>query len=93
MGLEAMPPTMMMVPESAAEKRRKLLMALEKCNEDLNALKKIIDTVQFSEQLSSTAEIKRSWEEQPSPVSVLDEFMTRSPLMNAQCNPRRHTNG
>ncbi|KAK7854341.1 hypothetical protein CFP56_032593 [Quercus suber] len=70
MGLEAMPTTMTMVPESAAEKRRKLLMALEKCNEDLNALKKIIDT--------------------PSPVSVLDEFMTRSPLMNAQCNSRRH---
>ncbi|KAK4581262.1 hypothetical protein RGQ29_024793 [Quercus rubra] len=93
MGLEAMPTTMTVMPESAAEKRRKLLMALEKCNEDLNALKKIIDTVQFSEGLSSTAEIKRCWEEQPSPVSVLDEFMTRSPLMNAQCNSRRHTNG
>ncbi|KAL0016981.1 hypothetical protein SO802_004050 [Lithocarpus litseifolius] len=64
MGLEAMPTTMIMVLESPAKKRRKLLMALEKCNEDLNALKKIIDTIQFSKRLSLTAEIKRCWEEQ-----------------------------
>ncbi|KAG2689855.1 hypothetical protein I3760_09G159400 [Carya illinoinensis] len=86
MGLEGM-------PESAAEKRRKLLGALEKCNEDLNALRKIIESVQFSERPKSTDEgqhvdgetntLKR-WSEfngeqqQPSPVSVLDDF-TPSP--------------
>uniref|UniRef100_A0A2N9F853 DUF3741 domain-containing protein n=1 Tax=Fagus sylvatica TaxID=28930 RepID=A0A2N9F853_FAGSY len=86
MGLEAMPPPTNMIVETAAEKRRKLLMALEKCNEDLNSLKKIIETVQFSEKLNYSAD-KRT-----SPVSVLDEF-TRSPLTSAQCHSRRHTNG
>ncbi|KAF8007124.1 hypothetical protein BT93_K1199 [Corymbia citriodora subsp. variegata] len=40
-------------PESAAEKRRELLGALDKCDRDLKALKKIIDVVRSAEQLRS----------------------------------------
>lgn len=46
MGLEEIPPPS---PESATEKRRKLLGALEKCDEDLKALKKIIEAVSVAE--------------------------------------------
>ncbi|XP_038977452.1 uncharacterized protein LOC120107997 [Phoenix dactylifera] len=46
MGLEDVPVSS---PESAAEKRRKLLGALEKCDEDLKALKRIIEAVRFAE--------------------------------------------
>ncbi|KAI6673631.1 hypothetical protein NL676_001537 [Syzygium grande] len=38
-------------PESAAEKRRELLGALDKCDRDLKALKRIIDVVRSAEQL------------------------------------------
>ncbi|KAI4378420.1 hypothetical protein MLD38_015900 [Melastoma candidum] len=55
-------------PETAAEKRRKLLGALEKCDEDLKALKKIIDVVMQSE----VGDRKQVGGEGPSPVSVLD---------------------
>ncbi|EHA8586716.1 hypothetical protein COCNU_scaffold000789G000010 [Cocos nucifera] len=48
MGLEDAPVSSL---ESAAEKRRKLLGALEKCDEDLNALKRIIEAVRFAEPL------------------------------------------
>jgi hypothetical protein len=95
MGLEAM-------PESAADKRRKLLGALEKCNEDLIELKKIIEAVQLSERQKSTAtgvegeirKAKRCWEfnGQPSPVSVLDEF-SGSPWSARYCHSTRNTNG
>lgn len=101
MGLEEAPqskPLMSaLIPtESATEKRRKLLGALEKCDEDLKALKKIIDTVRSAEGLRSSAilfktpdgddRMKRfsggKWSEsnteQPSPVSVLEEFSTGS---------------
>ncbi|KAI3421611.1 uncharacterized protein J3R85_012123 [Psidium guajava] len=43
-------------PESAAEKRRKLLGALDRCDQDLKALKKIIDVVRSAEQLRSERE-------------------------------------
>ncbi|KAA8517863.1 hypothetical protein F0562_015348 [Nyssa sinensis] len=98
-------------PESVAEKRLKLLRALEKCDEDLKALKKIIEAVQSREHLPSLrpagamdgADKERTIcggkddlgggghfkqvkicsefnsEQQPSPVSVLDE-LTRSIL-------------
>lgn len=101
MGLEPM-------PESDAEKRRKLLGALEKCNEDLNALKKIINSVQLSEQLKSAAtgvegeiktvktcsEFNGLHHQQPSPVSVLVEF-SPSPTNVEQYywSSRRHTDG
>lgn len=98
MGLEAM-------PESAEDQRRKLLGALEKCNEDLNALKKIIEAVQMSELQKSTAagaagvegeitKAKRCWEinGEPSPVSVLDEF-NGSPWSARYCQSTRYTNG
>ncbi|XP_041023602.1 uncharacterized protein LOC121264479 isoform X2 [Juglans microcarpa x Juglans regia] len=103
MGLEGM-------PESAAEKRRKLLGALEKCNEDLNALRKIIESVQFSERLKSTdagqpvdgetnrlkrcSEFNNGEQQQPSPVSVLDEFTPSPSSTTGQyCHSRRHANG
>ncbi|KAF5475656.1 hypothetical protein F2P56_007436 [Juglans regia] len=103
MGLEGM-------PESAAEKRRKLLGALEKCNEDLNALRKIIESVQFSERLKSTdagqhvdgetnrlkrcSEFNNGEQQQPSPVSVLDEFTPSPSSTTGQyCHSGRHANG
>lgn len=114
MGLEEATSTMstmtkaMQLPDysSAAEKRRQLLGALEKCDQDLKALKKIIDAVRSAERFrfraatvfgssegyDDSADHGRKWfrlvkglevnnAEQPSPVSVLDEF-TRSPLSN-----------
>lgn len=96
---------------STLEKRRKLMSDLEKCDEDLKELKKIIETVRFAEHLRSLPALKRlntfggggentvkkreyySNNEQPSPVSVLDE-LTRSPLISSTYSSRRHiTNG
>lgn len=49
MGVEEIPsPSPLPSPESSAEKRRKLLGALRKCDEDLKALKKIIEAVQVA---------------------------------------------
>ncbi|XP_022867518.1 uncharacterized protein LOC111387207 [Olea europaea var. sylvestris] len=75
-----------------AENRKKILQALDKCNEDLEALKKIIRRVQSSDKrlLPSQEAAKgiggggneHSMDvktEELSPVCVLDEF-TRSPL-------------
>ncbi|CAI9782905.1 unnamed protein product [Fraxinus pennsylvanica] len=72
-----------------AEKRKKILQALEKCNEDLEALKKIIRRVQSSDTRlqppkgggvggneQHSMDMKA---EELSPVCVLDEF-PRSPL-------------
>nr|CAD1833181.1 unnamed protein product [Ananas comosus var. bracteatus] len=57
MGLDAPPPTSpqpprsppIAPPETAAEKRRKLLGALERCDEDLKALRRIIEAVRSAE--------------------------------------------
>ncbi|XP_059668249.1 uncharacterized protein LOC132313479 [Cornus florida] len=79
---------------TAAEERRKLMGALEKCDEELKALKKIIESVRSSEHLKSPpVTVKKCLDfncEQPSPVSVLDEFITRSPLISER---KRHSNG
>ncbi|XP_056171141.1 uncharacterized protein LOC130139047 isoform X2 [Syzygium oleosum] len=122
-------------PESAAEKRRELLGALDKCDRDLKALKRIIDVVRSAEQLrheQGAAKPNASFDgrlqelakeeegggeaegdgdsgdnensnsggeeqqqeppeqaaEQPSPVSVLDEF-TRSTLISGYT--KRHS--
>ena len=88
MGLSDIPP-LTAAELALAEKRRRLLGALEKCDEDLKALKKIIDAVKSS-SVSSTGDddddegrSERGNDlpllPQPSPVSVLDEF-TRSAL-------------
>jgi hypothetical protein len=113
MGLETLPAS----PESVVEKRQKLLGALQRCDEDLQALKKIIDSVRIPKPVSSPspAVVKRSLDcfedkvkticevkcsvvngeqqkqQQPSPVSVLDEF-TRSPL-SPNCHSGRHSFG
>ncbi|XP_020583057.1 uncharacterized protein LOC110026457 isoform X2 [Phalaenopsis equestris] len=67
--------------DSAEEKRRRLLGALERCNEDLRALKRIIDAVRSAEMIGvkggrdSPMQGMKCLEgnsEQPSPVSVLD---------------------
>ncbi|XP_057948422.1 uncharacterized protein LOC131144068 [Malania oleifera] len=101
MGLEGVP-----AQETAAEKRRKLLGALEKCDEDLKALKKIIEALRSAENLRPSPVVKNvivedSGEltkkkrvpefngEQPSPVSVLDEFTRSPPSTYAQ----KYTNG
>ncbi|BAT85034.1 hypothetical protein LR48_Vigan03g204500 [Vigna angularis] len=108
MGLEAASaPT-----DSVAEKRQKLLGALQRCDEDLKALKKIIESVRLADpprqspspavasvglddKLRTVSEVKCSvvngdqQQQQPSPVSVLDEF-TRSPL-SPSCPSGRHS--
>ncbi|XP_057547571.1 uncharacterized protein LOC130826070 isoform X2 [Amaranthus tricolor] len=66
----------------AYEKRRKLLWDLEKCDEDLKALKKIIETVRAEQTPPRMVKMERRVEveevesevgsEGPSPVSVLD---------------------
>ncbi|MED6146523.1 hypothetical protein PIB30_035225 [Stylosanthes scabra] len=108
MGLEAAPADS--PAESVAEKRRKLLGALQRCDEDLKALKKIIEAVQltdplppeesktageFEGKIKTVSEVKCSVfngeQQQPSPVSVLDEF-TRSPL-SPSCHSGRHSFG
>ncbi|XP_028766737.1 uncharacterized protein LOC114724541 [Neltuma alba] len=90
-------PTAAEKPESVAEKRERLLNALQKCDEDLKALKKIIEAVRsadqqrtpstevisknvscFGDKIRTVTEVTCS-EQQPSPVSVLDE-LTRSPV-------------
>ncbi|KAK8961420.1 hypothetical protein KSP40_PGU020621 [Platanthera guangdongensis] len=71
--------------DSAEEKRRTLLGALERCDEDLRALKLIIDAIRTVEMRRSKIageqlghELKcvdgGNNGEQPSPVSVLDAF-------------------
>ncbi|CAA7398326.1 unnamed protein product [Spirodela intermedia] len=79
MGLDDSPPPHDS-PQSAAEKRRKLLGALERCDEDLMTLKRIIDALRAAETHRDSGggagvEEKRCLEEEdgkPSPVSVLD---------------------
>ncbi|XP_061964503.1 uncharacterized protein LOC133688882 isoform X2 [Populus nigra] len=88
MGLGDIPP-MTTAELALAEKRRRLLGALEKCDEDLKALKKIIDVVKSSSVASTGDDDDDEGRSergndlpllpQPSPVSVLDEF-TRSAL-------------
>lgn len=43
-------------PESAIEKRRRLLGALEKCDEDLKALRRIIEAVRLAEMRMKASE-------------------------------------
>lgn len=87
--------------EEAAEKRRKLIEALEKCDEDLKELKKIIDVVKSS-SVSVTVAVDREDNDnnnkingdlQPSPVSVLDDFTPLSSALSSSSYPRRYTNG
>ncbi|PNX63183.1 hypothetical protein L195_g053376, partial [Trifolium pratense] len=54
MGLETLPAS----PESVVEKRQKLLGALQRCDEDLKALKKIIDSVRIPQPVSSPSPAK-----------------------------------
>lgn len=86
--------------EEAAEKRRKLIEALEKCDEDLKELKKIIDVVKSS---SVTVTVDREDNDnnnnkingdlQPSPVSVLDDFTPLSSTLSSSSYPGRYANG
>lgn len=86
--------------EEAAEKRRKLIEALEKCDEDLKELKKIIDVVKSS---SVTVTVDREDNDnnnnkingdlQPSPVSVLDDFTPLSSTLSSSGYRRRYANG
>ncbi|KAI9093620.1 hypothetical protein K1719_027069 [Acacia pycnantha] len=83
-------------PESVEERRERLLNALQKCDDDLKALKKIIEAVRsadspeaisknvscLGDKIRTVTEVtclEFKGEQQPSPVSVLDEF-TRSPV-------------
>lgn len=87
MGLGDTPP-MTTSDLAVAEKRRRLLGALEKCDEDLKALKKIIDVVKSSVAGTGNGaddqegRLEKGDEhpllQQPSPVSVLDEFTPSS---------------
>ncbi|KAG0483996.1 hypothetical protein HPP92_012080 [Vanilla planifolia] len=87
-------------PESAEEKRRKLLGALERCDEDLRALKRVIDAVRTAEiirikaggdledgePMTGVTKCPDSYGEQPSPVSVLDAVAFSSPKSRASTN-------
>lgn len=88
--------------EEAAEKRRKLIEALEKCDEDLKELKKIIDVVKSSsvtvtvdrEDNDNNNNNKINGDLQPSPVSVLDDFTPLSSTLSSSSSyPRRYANG
>ncbi|CAL9183527.1 unnamed protein product [Musa hybrid cultivar] len=84
---------------AAADKRRELLRALEKCDEDLQALRRIIEAVRSAEIKAKVVPSaggpagRLEWDggdpknqcngEQPSPVSVLD----------AVSSPRNRSNG
>ncbi|KAK2663009.1 hypothetical protein Ddye_001583 [Dipteronia dyeriana] len=71
---------------SAAEKRKKLVEALGKCDEDLKALKKMIDVVKNNTNNNKDDEVL-----QPSPVSVLQlHSLTRTPPSPFTAN---YTNG
>ncbi|KAK1562702.1 hypothetical protein Q3G72_015883 [Acer saccharum] len=59
---------------SAAEKRKKLVEALGKCDEDLKALKKMIDVVKNNNSNKDDDEVL-----QPSPVSVLHSLTLTPP--------------
>ncbi|KAL2480844.1 Uncharacterized protein Adt_33810 [Abeliophyllum distichum] len=90
--------------DPVAEKRKKILQALDKCNEDLEALKKIISRVQYSDTRLQPPQAAAKGvggggggndhsldvkTEELSPVCVLDEF-TRSPLSSF---PKVQSNG
>ncbi|KAM7505110.1 hypothetical protein LguiB_004014 [Lonicera macranthoides] len=69
---------------SASEKRRKLLGALEKCDEDLKVLKKVIETARSAEHIRSPAIVNEEGcgdfnSERWRSVLLLDE-LTRLPL-------------
>ncbi|KAK4776471.1 hypothetical protein SAY86_005159 [Trapa natans] len=68
--------------DSAAEKRQKLVVALERCDQDLKALKKIIDTIRCSNGKANDGTADQG---QPSPVSVLDG-LARSPSLPRSMN-------
>ncbi|KAL3819640.1 hypothetical protein ACJIZ3_005545 [Penstemon smallii] len=75
--------------EPIAEKRRQLLQALEKCNEDLESLKRIILSVQSVDvQTPRVAAVAAA--EELSPVCVLDGF-TRSPISRFSIGSVRKT--
>ena len=44
-----------MPQDSVAEKRQKLLGALQRCDEDLNVLKKITEVVRFTDRMSQSS--------------------------------------
>lgn len=86
--------------EEAAEKRRKLIEELEKCDEDLKELKKIIDvvrsnsvTVTVDREDNDNNNNKINGDLQPSPVSVLDDFTPLSSALSSSSYPRRYANG
>ncbi|KAH9675059.1 hypothetical protein KPL70_018672 [Citrus sinensis] len=86
--------------EEAAEKRRKLIEELEKCDEDLKELKKIIDvvrsnsvTVTVDREDNDNNNNKINGDLQPSPVSVLDDFTPLSSTLSSSSYPRRYANG
>ncbi|CAL0322871.1 unnamed protein product [Lupinus luteus] len=103
MGLEKVPAT---PSESVEGKRLRLMGALQRCDEDLKALKKIIESMRSEDYAPAPeAVVKRSAvvdkvrmvpvlneeKQQPSPVTVLDEF-TRAPL-SSSCYSGRQSFG
>ncbi|KAJ8759797.1 hypothetical protein K2173_009898 [Erythroxylum novogranatense] len=67
------------VETTVAEKRHILLGALQKCDEDLKALKKMIEVAKssVSDQKGSNGDDNQL---QPSPVSVLDDYFSSSTI-------------
>ncbi|KAL5723491.1 hypothetical protein ACHQM5_006886 [Ranunculus cassubicifolius] len=89
-------------PESVAEKRRKLMESLQKCEEDLNSLKLIIEAVRSTDHLLSSTAKRRvdgldspeitkeclivNSVQKPSPDSVLDISSSPSPVSERSQN-------
>ncbi|CAK9166340.1 unnamed protein product [Ilex paraguariensis] len=85
-------PVRLPVVEPVAEKRRQLLGALEKCDEDLKALKKIIETVQSADQpFRNQPAMKRfNVESGARPVTVKTYMSRKDDEMKMRTVNRRH---
>ncbi|GAU21752.1 hypothetical protein TSUD_328770 [Trifolium subterraneum] len=104
MGLETLPAS----PESVVEKRQKLIGALQRCDEDLKALKKIIESVRIPKPILSPSPAKvkmvcdvkcsavngeQQQQQQQQPSPVsVLEEFTRSPL-SPNCYSGRYSVG
>ncbi|WOL01844.1 hypothetical protein Cni_G10561 [Canna indica] len=93
MGLDDAPPAPALAGTSPGDKRRELLQALQKCDEDLKSLRRIIEAVRSSDTAPAAERIELDGEdsikdcngEQPSPVSVLDAIS--SPRYRSKRSP------
>ncbi|KAK9122544.1 hypothetical protein Sjap_012146 [Stephania japonica] len=81
-------------PGSAAEKRRKLLEALEKCDEDLKSLKKIIEAVRsYDHRLRSSPAPEKVSSEAISPKLIAKQSQEVQEQNKLTCSPSDEMDG